>query len=125
VQEEAVAENLKNILLVMSSQGILVPPSGDEEQERAVLWNETWRRLDRFLPHLCAEIFPDEVKKPRTTTAATAAAAAAAKNSHESATAPAPAQSQPQPQPVQAQGHAQIQQEGEKETDSEKKTEIS
>jgi brefeldin A-resistance guanine nucleotide exchange factor 1 len=122
VQEEAVAENLKNILLVMSSQGILVPPSGDEEPERAVLWNETWRRLDRFLPHLFAEIFPDEVKKPRTTTGATAAAAA--KNSHESATAPAPAQSQPQPQPVQAQGHAQIQQEGEKETDSEKKTEM-
>jgi brefeldin A-resistance guanine nucleotide exchange factor 1 len=63
VQEEAVAENMKNILLVMSSQGILVPPS--EKPEHEALWNETWKRLDRFLPHLFAEIFPEEAKKPK------------------------------------------------------------
>ena|ERR1700761_170221 len=62
-QEEAVAENMKNILLVMSSGGYLVPPNEKPEQEK--LWNETWNRLDRFLPSLFAELFPEEVKKPR------------------------------------------------------------
>lgn len=47
----------------MSSQGILVPPSENKEHE--ALWNETWKRLERFLPHLFAEIFPEEAKKPR------------------------------------------------------------
>jgi brefeldin A-resistance guanine nucleotide exchange factor 1 len=55
---------MKNILLVMSSQGILVPPT-PENKEHEALWNETWKRLDRFLPHLFAEIFPEEAKKPR------------------------------------------------------------
>jgi brefeldin A-resistance guanine nucleotide exchange factor 1 len=62
-QEEAVAENMKNILLVMSSGGYLVPPNEKPQQEE--LWNETWKRLDRFLPSLFAELFPEEVKKPR------------------------------------------------------------
>lgn len=60
---------MKNILLVMASQGILVPPSENKEQEP--LWNETWKRLDRFLPHLFAEIFPEEAKKPRSSIAGT------------------------------------------------------
>ncbi|KIW01849.1 uncharacterized protein PV09_06698 [Verruconis gallopava] len=61
--EEAIAENTKNILLVLSSQGILVPPA--ENREREALWNETWKRLDRFLPDLFSEVFPEELKKPR------------------------------------------------------------
>lgn len=49
-QEEAVPESLKNILLVMSTSGYLVPKSEDPNQEK--LWSETWKRLDRFLPDL-------------------------------------------------------------------------
>ncbi|EON60989.1 hypothetical protein W97_00199 [Coniosporium apollinis CBS 100218] len=60
--EEAVPESLKNILLVMSSGGYLVPP--DQDPEQAELWNETWKRLNRFLPNLFEELFPEEAKKP-------------------------------------------------------------
>ncbi|KAK3318569.1 hypothetical protein B0H66DRAFT_557713 [Apodospora peruviana] len=48
--EEAVPENLKNVILIMSSNGYLVPPS--QKPEREELWNETWKRIDRFLPDL-------------------------------------------------------------------------
>lgn len=54
LQEEAVPESLKNILLVMSSSGYLVPASQDPALEK--LWVETWKRLDRFLPHLKKEL---------------------------------------------------------------------
>ncbi|KAH6663098.1 hypothetical protein B0J14DRAFT_495149 [Halenospora varia] len=62
--EEAVPESLKNILLVMSSSGYLVPPSQDPSQEK--LWVETWKRIDRFLPDLRKELDldPKEVEKP-------------------------------------------------------------
>ncbi|KAK5012836.1 GDP/GTP exchange factor for ARF, partial [Cryomyces antarcticus] len=30
----------------------------------AQLWRETWTRLDRFLPTLMPELFPEEAKKP-------------------------------------------------------------
>ncbi len=43
-------ESLKNILLVMSTSGYLVPKSDDSRQEK--LWSETWKRFDRFLPDL-------------------------------------------------------------------------
>ena len=52
-------ESLKNILLVMSSSGYLVPPSEDASQEK--LWTETWKRLDRFLPDLRKEL---DLEKP-------------------------------------------------------------
>ncbi|KAH8681598.1 hypothetical protein BX600DRAFT_375964 [Xylariales sp. PMI_506] len=52
--EEAVPENLKNVLLFMSSSGYLVPPSKDPSQEK--LWAETWKRIDRFLPDLRSEL---------------------------------------------------------------------
>lgn len=53
-KEEAVPESLKNILLVMSSSGYLVPPSVNPEHEK--LWTETWKRIDRFLPDLRKEL---------------------------------------------------------------------
>jgi brefeldin A-resistance guanine nucleotide exchange factor 1 len=53
-----VPENLKNILLFMSSSGYLVPPSRDPE--KAELWNETWKRIDRFLPELRGELALEE-----------------------------------------------------------------
>jgi golgi-specific brefeldin A-resistance guanine nucleotide exchange factor 1 len=62
MQEEAVPESLKNILLVMSSGGYLVPPEQKPEQEK--LWVETWKRLGRFLPDLYLELFPNEAQKP-------------------------------------------------------------
>lgn len=62
-QEEAIPESLKNILLVMSDSGYLVPP--EKNPEKVELWNETWKRLDRFLPNLFGELFPEEAKKPR------------------------------------------------------------
>ncbi|KAI0132007.1 Sec7 domain-containing protein [Xylariales sp. AK1849] len=52
--EEAVPENLKNVLLFMASSGYLVPPSKDPSQEK--LWVETWKRIDRFLPDLRSEL---------------------------------------------------------------------
>jgi brefeldin A-resistance guanine nucleotide exchange factor 1 len=60
--EEAVSENLKNMLLVLSSGGYLAPP--DENPEREELWHETWKRINRFQPDLFAELFPEEAGKP-------------------------------------------------------------
>jgi golgi-specific brefeldin A-resistance guanine nucleotide exchange factor 1 len=58
LQEEAVPENLKNVLLFMSSSGYLVPPKKDPSQEK--LWAETWKRIDRFLPDLRNELALEE-----------------------------------------------------------------
>lgn len=60
--EEAVAENLKNMLLVLSSGGYLAPP--DENPDREELWHETWKRINRFQPNLLGELFPEEAGKP-------------------------------------------------------------
>lgn len=54
---------MKNILLVMASQGILAPPAEKPEHEQ--LWITTWSKLERFLPDLFAEVFPEEAKKPK------------------------------------------------------------
>lgn len=60
--EEAVSENLKNMLLVMSNGGYLAPP--DEKPEQEEIWIETWKRINRFQPNLFAELFPEEAGKP-------------------------------------------------------------
>lgn len=57
LQEEAVPESLKNILLVMVDGGYLMPPS--ENADNSEIWDETWKRVDRFLPDLYKEIFPE------------------------------------------------------------------
>ena len=54
--EEAVPESLKNILLVMADGGFIEPPSKDRPPTE--LWDQTCKRVDRFLPNLMAEIFP-------------------------------------------------------------------
>jgi brefeldin A-resistance guanine nucleotide exchange factor 1 len=59
-QEEAVPESLKNILLVMADSGYLAPP--DQKPEQKDLWEQTWKRLDRFLPSLHGELFPEDGK---------------------------------------------------------------
>jgi golgi-specific brefeldin A-resistance guanine nucleotide exchange factor 1 len=53
-----VRENLKNVLLFMSSSGYLVPPKQDPAKEK--LWTETWKRIDRFLPDLRGELALEE-----------------------------------------------------------------
>jgi golgi-specific brefeldin A-resistance guanine nucleotide exchange factor 1 len=62
--EEAVPENLKNVLLFMSSSGYLVPPSKDSSEEKQKLWSETWKRIDRFLPDLKSELAFEEPQLP-------------------------------------------------------------
>ena len=42
----------------MSSNGYLVPPSKDPSREE--LWSETWKRIDRFLPSLRADLALEE-----------------------------------------------------------------
>jgi len=64
VQEEAVPENLKNVLLFMASSGYLVPPSQDPSKEK--LWTETWKRIDRFLPDLRSELALEDPQAPET-----------------------------------------------------------
>ena len=62
--EEAVPENLKNVLLFMSSSGYLVPASKDSSEEKQKLWTETWKRIDRFLPDLKSELAFEETPAP-------------------------------------------------------------
>ncbi|KAL2282459.1 hypothetical protein FJTKL_10557 [Diaporthe vaccinii] len=61
--EEAVPENLKNVLLFMSSNGYLVPPSQDPSKEK--LWSESWKRIDRFLPDLRKDLALEEQERPQ------------------------------------------------------------
>lgn len=62
--EEAVRESLKNVLLVMNGAGLLVQPVGDGEGEDEAqrrsreLWEQTGKRLERFMPGLVGELFP-------------------------------------------------------------------
>ncbi|XP_011301518.1 golgi-specific brefeldin A-resistance guanine nucleotide exchange factor 1 [Fopius arisanus] len=51
---EAIPESLKNMLLVMSSTGVLTTSSH--------LWEPTWRTINNFLPNLKGELFPEPVK---------------------------------------------------------------
>lgn len=63
-KEEAVPESLKNVLLVMANGGFLVSPS--ENPDHATLWQETRKRLERFLPGMFAELFPEPRPKSPT-----------------------------------------------------------
>lgn len=61
--QEAVGEGVKNVILVMAGSGYLVPPSKIEDddekaKEKTNVWNETGKRLERFLPGLLKELFP-------------------------------------------------------------------
>lgn len=47
----------------MANSDLLASP--DKLPSRADIWNETWKRLDRFLPHLFEELFPEEAKKEK------------------------------------------------------------
>jgi golgi-specific brefeldin A-resistance guanine nucleotide exchange factor 1 len=45
----------------MSASGYLAPP--EQKPQQADLWNQTWRHLDRFLPNLREELFPETTGK--------------------------------------------------------------
>ena len=60
--DEAVPESLKNILLVMADGGFLVPPK--QEDKPSELWTETCKKVDRFLPGLVPELFPQTASFP-------------------------------------------------------------
>lgn len=68
--EEAVGEGIKNCVLVMSGGGYLLPPNEwdnkdqDRRKEQEQMWNETGRRVERFLPGLMAEVFPPPPTPP-------------------------------------------------------------
>lgn len=57
LQEEAIPESIKNILLVMADSGHLTPPPTSDADKQKI-WTETKKRLDRFLPNLFGELFP-------------------------------------------------------------------
>ncbi|KAK4544424.1 hypothetical protein LTR36_004315 [Oleoguttula mirabilis] len=64
---EAVPESLKNVLLVMSNGGYLIPPSNSNDEQtpqQEEIWTETWTRLERFLPGMMPELFPEASKEP-------------------------------------------------------------
>lgn len=54
---------MKNVLLFMSSNGYLVPPSQDPSKEK--LWSESWKRIDRFLPDLRKDLALEEQERPQ------------------------------------------------------------
>lgn len=63
--EDAVRENLKNVVLFMISSGYLVPPSRNSSKQP--LWDETWKRVDRFLPDLRNDLASESSENsPRT-----------------------------------------------------------
>ncbi|KAL9088934.1 MAG: hypothetical protein Q9165_005991 [Trypethelium subeluteriae] len=79
--EEAIPESLKNILLVMADGGYLLPPPpppppsaspvpdpqwnyDTRTPQQQKLWSETWLKLERFLPKLMPELFPEAAKRP-------------------------------------------------------------
>ncbi|UKZ46886.1 hypothetical protein TrVGV298_001097 [Trichoderma virens] len=59
---EAVRENLKNVVLFMATSGYLVSP--DKDPSRKKLWDETWERVNRFLPDLRNDILNEESPEP-------------------------------------------------------------
>lgn len=60
--EEAVPEGLKNIILVMAGSEVLTPPQPGERPSQ--LWIETCKRVDRFVPDLMEDIFPETKPQP-------------------------------------------------------------
>ena len=60
--EEAVPESLKNILLVMADGNFLIPPK--QGAKPSELWIETCKKVDRFLPGLIADLFPQAAVVP-------------------------------------------------------------
>ncbi|CCM03853.1 uncharacterized protein FIBRA_06002 [Fibroporia radiculosa] len=63
---EAIPESLKNVVLVMSATGLLVPPSQPDKREdrQKQLWTATEERIGKFLPGFLAEVLPSPAPSP-------------------------------------------------------------
>ncbi|RMZ90301.1 hypothetical protein DV736_g2473, partial [Chaetothyriales sp. CBS 134916] len=76
VMQEAVTEGIKNCLLVMNGSDYLLNPDADngaatkgvDDKDKAELWKETARKVDRVCPGLMAEVFspPTHPSAPHT-----------------------------------------------------------
>ncbi|QRV74795.1 Sec7 guanine nucleotide exchange factor [Ceratobasidium sp. AG-Ba] len=57
---EAIPESLKNVVLVMNANGVLVPPETPDAQSEAQqeLWADTHAKIDSFLPGFMEDLFP-------------------------------------------------------------------
>lgn len=95
----------------MADGGYLAPPSEDPSKEK--IWVETRKRLERFLPDLFAEIFPDKLETPPQAeapatpdagAATTAAVSPATDADTDTAAAPAAAPAAPASAPGEPQG---------------------
>jgi len=70
------------MLLVMTTQGVFGTPfpshaslrpapsrsdsaGPDLDLEKKQLWEDTWKRIDQFLPNFLSELFPSEMPQPR------------------------------------------------------------
>jgi brefeldin A-resistance guanine nucleotide exchange factor 1 len=101
---EAIPESLKNILLVMADGGHLVPPSQDSSKEP--IWTETKKRLERFLPDLFKEIFPEDLnEKPA---AVSAASSPISPRDDANATDASVGESQPMPGQSESEGEVEV-----------------
>ncbi len=65
MQYEAIPESLKNMLLVMSTQGIFdtsqsesSPRLSSKDASLQLLWVQTQQRIEKFLPNLLRDLFP-------------------------------------------------------------------
>ena len=63
VQSEAVLESLKNVILVMQSAGILVPPTVDEsgdprDEPNQLLWQITHDKIEQSMPGFMESVIP-------------------------------------------------------------------
>lgn len=52
VQNDAIQESLKNMILVMESAKLFVDDEG-----QSPFWKATWEKVDKFLPNLRKELF--------------------------------------------------------------------
>ncbi|KAH9048480.1 Sec7-like domain is implicated in guanine nucleotide exchange function [Lactarius hengduanensis] len=60
---EAVPESLKNVILVMQSAGLLVPPTVDErgnprDEPNRLLWQITHDKIEQFMPGFMGSVIP-------------------------------------------------------------------
>lgn len=59
IQIESIQESLKNMVLVMSADAILIPDTLDAEENNSGIWAPTWERVDLILPGLKGDLFPE------------------------------------------------------------------
>ncbi|KAG8698119.1 GDP/GTP exchange factor for ARF [Ceratobasidium sp. 395] len=57
---EAIPESLKNVVLVMNANGVLVPPETPETRSELQqgLWTDTYTKINAFLPGFMEDLFP-------------------------------------------------------------------